>query len=206
MSDPRPPARGPSWRETLRVTIFEAETPAGKAFDVALLLAIVFSVIAVMLESVAGIQARYGPQLRAAEWVFTGLFTIEYILRLICVGKPTRYALSFFGVVDFMAIVPTYLSVLLPGAQSLIVIRALRLLRVFRVMKLMHFVGEARLLRAALRASVRKVIVFLGTVLTIMLIVGALMYLIEGEEHGSENENYNYHDQGTAQQFRSRGP
>lgn len=175
------------WRERLREIIFEAETPGGKAFDVALLLAIVLSVIAVVLESVAGVRADYGLQLRAAEWLFTVLFTVEYILRLICVGRPARYALSFFGVVDFLAIVPTYLSVLLPGAQSLIVIRALRLLRVFRVMKLVHFVGEARLLRAALRASVHKVIVFLGTVLTLMLIIAALMYLIEGEEHGFTN-------------------
>lgn len=175
------------WRDKLREIIFEAETPGGKAFDVALLLAILLSVVAVMLESVAGVRANYGLQLRAAEWLFTVLFTIEYLLRLICVGRPLRYALSFFGIVDFLAIVPTYLSVMLPGAQSLIVIRALRLLRVFRVMKLAHFVGEARMLRAALRASSRKVIVFLGTVLTLMLIVGALMYLIEGEEHGFTN-------------------
>lgn len=175
------------WRAKLHEIIFEAETPGGKAFDFALLVAIVLSVVAVMLESVTSVRARYGAELRVAEWLFTGLFTIEYVLRLICVGKPTRYALSFFGIVDFLAIVPTYLSVLLPGAQSLIVIRALRLLRVFRVMKLMHFVGEARMLRAALRASTRKVIVFLGTVLTLMLIIGALMYLIEGEEHGFTN-------------------
>ncbi len=175
------------WREKLHEIIFEAETPGGKAFDVALLLAIVLSVVAVMLESVASVRARYGAELRVAEWLFTGLFTVEYVLRLICAGKAMRYALSFFGIVDFLAISPTYLSVLLPGAQSLIVIRALRLLRVFRVMKLVHFVGEARILRAALRASTRKVIVFLGTVLTLMLIVGALMYLIEGEEHGFTN-------------------
>jgi voltage-gated potassium channel len=184
---PRMTSRMAPWRAKLHEIIFEAETTGGKIFDVALLLAIVVSVVAVMLESVAGVRVRYGPQLRAAEWVFTGLFTIEYVFRLICVGKPMGYALSFFGVVDFLAIVPTYLSVALPGAQSLIVIRALRLLRVFRVMKLAHFVGEARMLRAALRASTRKVIVFLGTVLTLMLIVGALMYLIEGEEHGFTN-------------------
>ncbi|UCC72141.1 MAG: ion transporter [Gemmatimonadota bacterium] len=175
------------WREKLHEIIFEAETPGGKAFDVALLLAIILSVVAVLLESVAGVRARHGAELRAIEWFFTILFTVEYVLRLICVGKSMRYALSFFGIVDFLAIVPTYLSVLLPGAQSLIVIRALRLLRVFRVMKLVHFVGEARLLRAALRASTRKIIIFLGTVLTLVLIIGALMYLIEGEEHGFTN-------------------
>jgi voltage-gated potassium channel len=174
-------------REKLYEIIFEAETPGGKAFDVALLLAIVLSVVAVLLESVAGIRGRYGTALRTAEWFFTILFTIEYLLRLVCVGKPLRYALSFFGVVDFLAIVPTYLSVLLPGAQSLIVIRALRLLRVFRVLKLVHFVGEARMLRTALHASLRKIVVFLGTVLTLMLVVGALMYLIEGGEHGFTN-------------------
>jgi len=175
------------WRRRLHEIIFEAETPGGKAFDIALLLAILLSVTAVLLESVGGIRARYGLELRAPEWFFTTLFTIEYLLRLVCVGKPLRYALSFFGIVDFLAIVPTYLSVLLPGAQSLIVIRALRLLRVFRVMKLVHFVGEARMLRAALHASRRKIVVFLGTVLTLVLIIGALMYLIEGEQHGFTN-------------------
>ncbi len=182
-----PESAAKRWRKRLHEIIFEAETPGGKAFDIALLLAILLSVTAVLLESVAGIRARHGAELRTVEWFFTVLFTIEYVLRLVCVGKPLRYALSFFGIVDFLAIVPTYLSVLLPGAQSLIVIRALRLLRVFRVMKLVHFVGEARMLRAALRASSRKIVVFLGTVLTLMLIIGALMYLIEGERHGFTN-------------------
>lgn len=175
------------WRLHLHEVIFEAETPAGKAFDVALLIAILVSVTAVVLESVAGIRARHGPMLRAVEWFFTILFTVEYALRLISVGRPMRYAVSFFGVVDLLAIVPTYLSLAIAGAQSLIVIRALRLLRVFRVMKLVHFVGEARMLGAALRASTRKIVVFLGTVLTLILIIGALMYLIEGEEHGFTN-------------------
>ena len=192
-SDRQDPRREPSprpraaWRDKLREIIFEAETPAGKAFDIGLLLAIVLSVVAVLLESVAGIRAQYGEQLRAVEWFFTILFTIEYILRLICVGRPLHYAFSFFGMVDLLAIAPTYLSVLMPGAQSLIVIRALRLLRVFRVMKLVHFVGEARMLQAALHASLRKIIVFLGAVLTMVLIIGALMYLIEGEANGFTN-------------------
>jgi len=172
------------WRETLHEIIFEAETPAGKAFDVGLLLAIILSVLAVLLDSVPELHTKYGFQFLIVEWFFTGLFTIEYMLRLICVRRPLRYASSFFGVVDFLAIVPTYLSVLIPGAQSLLVIRALRLLRVFRVLKLAHFVGEARILRAALHASARKIIVFLGTVLTLVLIIGALMYLIEGERYG----------------------
>jgi voltage-gated potassium channel len=164
--------------------IFEADTPAGKAFDVALLVTIVASVLTVLLESVASIRAGYGPLLRGLEWAFTLLFTVEYGLRLLCVGQPLRYALSFFGLVDLLAIVPTYLSVFFAGAQSLIVIRALRLLRIFRVLKLAHFVGEARMLQAAIHASLRKITVFLGAVLTIVLIVGALMYLVEGEASG----------------------
>jgi len=173
-----------SRRDRIHEVIFEAETPAGKAFDVALLVAIVVSILAVCLESVASIRAQYGPALRALEWGITILFTIEYILRLYSVGKPWRYALSFYGIVDLLSFLPTYLSFFVAGSQSLLVIRALRLLRVFRVLKLVHFVGEARLLRAALRASTRKIIVFLGAVLTIVVIVGALMYLIEGSENG----------------------
>ncbi len=176
-----------TWRARLHEIIFEADTPAGKAFDVALMVAIILSVIAVVLESVVGIRAGWGLELRIAEWFFTVIFTIEYVLRLATVGRPLRYARSFFGVVDLLAVVPTYLSVILPGAQSLLVIRALRLLRVFRVLKLAHFVGEARMLGAAMRASIRKIVVFLGTVMTLVLIVGAMMYLIEGEEHGFTN-------------------
>ncbi|MCP4204508.1 MAG: ion transporter [bacterium] len=164
--------------------IFEADTPAGKTFDVALLLAIVLSVAAVLLESVGEIRAQYGTELRAIEWFFTILFTIEYVLRLVSVGRPMRYAVSFFGIVDLLAILPTYLSFVIAGSQSLLVIRALRLLRVFRVLKLAHFLGEAHLLYAALRASSRKIVVFLGAVLTVVLIVGAAMYLIEGPENG----------------------
>lgn len=181
MPESRP---GTYWRPKLHEIIFEAETPAGKAFDVGLLLVIVVSVIAVMLESVPEIRAEYGLALRTIEWIITILFTIEYILRLLTVGNPLRYALSFFGLVDLLAIIPTYLSFFIAGSQSLLVIRVLRLLRVFRVLKLAHFVGEARMLHAALRASSRKIIVFLGSVLTIVLIVGALMYLIEGPENG----------------------
>jgi voltage-gated potassium channel len=172
------------WRERLHEIIFEAETPTGKAFDVALLVCIVASVATVLLESVSSIRAQYGSILRALEWGFTILFTVEYVLRLVSVGRPLSYATSFFGIVDLMAIIPTYLSVFVAGAQSLLVIRALRLLRIFRVMKLAHFVGEARMLRSALQASIRKIIVFLGTVVTLVLIVGSLMYLVEGEASG----------------------
>jgi voltage-gated potassium channel len=175
------------WRGRLHEIIFEAETPEGKAFDVALLVCIVASVVTVLLDSVASIRAQHGVVLRALEWAFTILFTVEYVLRLATVGKPLRYARSFFGVVDLLAVVPTYLSVFFAGAQSLIVIRALRLLRIFRVLKLAHFVGEARMLQAAIHASLRKITVFLGTVLTLVLIVGALMYLIEGEASGFDS-------------------
>ncbi len=175
------------WRHRLHTIIFEADTPAGKAFDVALLITIVVSVIAVMLESVESIREQHGPALRALEWTITVLFTIEYVLRLYCIREPLRYARSMFGVVDLLAVLPTYLSLFVYGTQSLLVIRGLRLLRVFRVLKLVHFVGEARMLRAAIRASTRKIVVFLGSVLTSVVIVGALMYLIEGPESGFTN-------------------
>jgi len=174
-------------RERLYEIIFGSDTPAGKAFDVSLMILIIASVMAVVLESVSWIREDYGPWLRAFEWVVTAIFTIEYLLRLYCVNKPWRYAHSVFGVVDLLAILPTYLSLVIPGAQSLLVIRALRLLRVFRVLKLAQFVGEASQLRIALQASVRKIIVFLGAVLMIVVIVGSAMYLIEGEEHGFTN-------------------
>ena len=170
-------------REIHRI-IFEADTPGGKAFDVALITLILASVLAVVLESVASIRAEYGAWLRVAEWMFTGFFTVEYVLRLFSVRQPLRYATSFFGIVDLLAILPTYLSGLIPGGQSLLVIRALRLLRVFRVFKLSAFVLEANTLVTALRSSGRKVGVFLGTILILVLILGAAMYLIEGEERG----------------------
>jgi voltage-gated potassium channel len=168
----------------LHEIIFEAETPAGKTFDIVLLVLIILSLIAVMLESIPSVAAQFGSWLRAFEWLITLLFTAEYVLRLACVGRPARYARSFFGVVDLLAILPSYLSLVIPGAQSLLVIRALRLLRVFRVLKLVQFVGEASELRAALRASARKIVVFLGAVLSLTVIVGAMMYLIEGEANG----------------------
>ena len=172
------------WRFRMHEVIFEADTPVGKAFDVALLVAIVLSVAAVLLESVAQVRAEYGQVLRTVEWTFTILFTIEYVLRLISVGRPLHYARSFFGIVDLLAVVPTYLTFIIAGSQTFIVLRALRLLRVFRVLKLARFLGEAHMMYAAMRASSRKIIVFLGAVLTMVLIVGALMYLIEGPENG----------------------
>lgn len=168
----------------LHAIIFESDTPAGKWFDVALLWAIMLSVFAVVLESVVSIRTAYGSTLRAVEWIFTVLFTLEYALRLFCVKQPLRYALSFFGLVDLFALLPTYLSLFFAGAQTLLVIRALRLLRVFRVFKLGRYVGEAQILMTALRAGRAKITVFLGSVLTIVLIIGTMMYLIEGESNG----------------------
>jgi voltage-gated potassium channel len=164
--------------------IFEADTSAGRAFDVGLLIAILVSVVAVMLESVADIRREYGVVLRALEWILTVAFTLEYVLRLAAVDRPGRYARSFFGLVDVLAIAPTYLALIVPEAHSLMVIRAIRLLRVFRILKLAQFLGEAQLLVTALRASRRKITVFLGGIVTVVVIVGALMYLIEGEAHG----------------------
>jgi len=178
------PAQNTHWRLRLHEIIFEADTPSGKAFDVVLLWLIVASVGAVMLSSVRHIQARYGATLQVAEWAFTFLFTVEYALRLLCVRSPARYALSFFGLVDLLAILPSYLGVLFPGAASLLVIRSLRLLRVFRVLKLARYLGEANVLLTALRSSRPKIIVFLGSVVTLLVIVATLMYLIEGEANG----------------------
>jgi voltage-gated potassium channel len=164
--------------------IFEADTPAGKAFDVGLIVTILLSVLVVMLESVAGIRRHYDPVLQVMEWGFTIAFTLEYFLRLACVGKPLRYAGSFYGVVDLLALLPTYFSVFFVGIHYLLVIRTLRLLRVFRILKLVQYWSEARTLAHALRASWRKIAVFLYVVVIVVIIVGALMYLIEGEQNG----------------------
>jgi voltage-gated potassium channel len=172
------------WRARGHEIIYEADTPAGKLFDVALLLAIVVSVAVVMLDSIGPVRARWGGWLTAAEWFFTVLFTVEYVFRLLCVGRPLAYARSFFGVVDLLAVLPTYASLLVPQTQFLLAIRILRVLRVFRVLKLVSFLGEAERLLAALRASWRKIAVFLFAVLTIVVLFGALMYVLEGAENG----------------------
>ncbi len=171
-------------KHRVRDIIFESDTRAGRAFDVVLILIILFSVAVVMLESVAQVREEYGALLRAAEWLFTILFTIEYVLRLVTIGRPLNYALSFFGIVDFLAIIPTYLSVLVPGAQYFLVIRMLRILRVFRVLKLARYMEEAGTLTKALAASRRKIEVFTVTVVTLVVIFGSLMYFVEGAENG----------------------
>ena len=178
----RPPQGG--LRAAIHEIVYGVDTPAGKAFDVLLLLAILLSVAAVMLESVPAIEERHGAALRIAEWAFTLLFTVEYAVRLWTVAHVRVYALSFFGIVDLIAILPAYLSVLAPGTQSLLVIRSLRLLRVFRVLKLVRHMREAYGLLAALKAARPKIVVFLGGVLTAAVVFGAVMYLVEGDEAG----------------------
>lgn len=171
-------------RRRLGDIIFEHDKPPDKLFDIVVLILILLSIFFVMLESVPGIRESYGGMLRVAEWTFTVLFTVEYVLRVYTARKRLRYVTSFFGVVDLLAILPGYLSLFFLGSQYLIVIRSLRLLRVFRILKLARFLGEASVLRRALYASTPKITVFLGTVVTIVMIIGALMYVVEGAENG----------------------
>ena len=180
--DNRP--EGANWRSRLYDIIFETDSPAGKYFDIFVILCILLSVFVVMLDSVRYFRAEYADLLHYIEWVFTILFTIEYILRLICVRSRVRYATSFFGIIDLLAIIPTYLSLFLPGSQFLLTIRILRVLRIFRILKLVKYLTEAELLVRALKTSSKKITVFLFTVLTLVVILGSLMYLIEGEENG----------------------
>lgn len=172
------------WRDTWHQIIFGHESLAGRLFDLILFILILLSVLTVLLESVRSIRDAYGPELRIAEWMFSALFTIEYIARLICAVNARRYAKSFFGIVDLLAVVPIYLSFLVGVGRSLTVVRSLRLLRVFRILKLTEYIGEAAVLRIALKESIRKITIFLLAVLTIVVIVGALMYQIEGETNG----------------------
>jgi len=171
-------------KERLFEIIFEADTWGGRTFDVALLLIIGVSVFAVILESVAHLREAYGTWLRVVEWICTALFTVEYALRIYCVAKPWRYLISFFGIVDLLAILPSYLSFFIPNAHELLVIRAVRLLRVFRILKITRYVGESTVLMQALLASRRKIALFLLAVLTLALILGAAMHVIEGPQHG----------------------
>ena len=173
------------FKEKIHEIIFEADTPAGKAFDIVLLVAILASVLVVMLESVSFIEEKYGQIFYFLEWAFTILFTVEYLLRLYSVYHPRKYATSFFGVIDLLAIIPTYLSVFIAGSQYLLVIRALRLLRVFRIFKLGHFLKEGNIIMDALRASRAKITVFLVFILLLVTIIGAMMYLVEGDHNPS---------------------
>jgi voltage-gated potassium channel len=173
------------WREKVFIVIFEADTYWGKVFDISLLVFILASVLAVMLETVAPIEEQYGSVLKVFEWIFTIYFTAEYVLRLVCVRRPWKYATSFFGIIDLLAILPKYLSLIFVGTHYLAVIRALRLLRVFRIFKLAHFMNESTIILRALKASRAKITVFLVFILLVVMILGSLMYLIEGGEIGT---------------------
>ena len=177
----------PSLKERLGHIIFETNTPAAKTFDIALLWAILISVMLVMIESVTSIRIKYGTLLRVLEWFFTALFTLEYAMRVFVAYNRRKYIFSFFGLVDLLAVIPTYLSLFIVGSQYLIVVRALRLLRVFRVLKLVRFLGEASTLGKALKASQEKITVFIVTVLTLVTIIGSVMFLVEGPENGFTN-------------------
>ncbi len=176
------PERG--WRLSLYVVIFEADTRAGRLFDLVLLASILASVTVVILDSVDSISRDHGPLFDALEWMFTGLFSVEYAARLACVRRPLRYARSFFGVVDLLAVLPAYVALLVPGTHVLLDVRVLRLLRIFRILKLAAYVGEYRALGSALVASRRKILIFLSVVLMITLLMGTLMYVVEGPERG----------------------
>ncbi len=175
------------WRHKIHEIVFESETTAGRAFDVTVICLIILSVATVILESIKGVREVFGPELLIAEWSFTVLFTFEYILRLISVRRPFRYALSFYGLVDLIAIVPTYLSLFVPGTQFFLTVRILRLLRIFRILKLSEYTSASRIITSALLASSKKIFVFLVALLTIVTVVGSLMYVVEGEENGFVN-------------------
>ena len=180
-----------SLRESLHEVIFEADTPWGRFFDIVLLILILTSVIVVMLETVDSIAEKYKGLFLILEWIFTIVFTIEYLLRLYSVYRPWKYAKSFFGIVDLLSILPSYLSLLpfISGSQSLMIIRAIRLLRVFRIFKLGHYMNEGRVIINALRASRAKIFVFLYAVILLVIIIGSVMYLVEG----GPNKNFSQH-------------
>lgn len=172
------------WKKKLHEIIYEADTPSGKVFDIALFILIILSVVLVMLESIEEVDQNYHDILLTLEWVITIFFSFEYIARLVTIKKPWKYALSFYGVIDFISTIPLYLSYLLAGSQVLLAVRAFRLLRIFRILKLVKFIGEASQLQAALRASRAKIAVFIYVVLILSVILGTLMYLIESDEAG----------------------
>lgn len=167
------------WRDRLFTVVFEADTPAGKAFDIFLLVLITLSVLVVMAESMPTFQSQYGQSLKIAEWCITALFTFEYLLRLSIVKKPIRYATSFYGVIDLLSILPTYLGLLIPDTELLMVIRALRLMRIFRVFKLSPFIREGMAIVLALKASARRILVFLSFVVLLSIVLGTVAYVAE---------------------------
>jgi len=184
MQNQKPAGETKPWRTKIYEVIFEADTPSGKLFDVLLIVAILLSVTVVFLESIEVLKNDYGQIFFALEWGFTILFTIEYFLRIISVNKPLRYIFSFYGIIDFLSIAPTYLSLIIVGSQYLLAIRILRLLRVFRVFKLTHLLTQSNILVGALKASRAKIAVFLFAVLTSVVVIGAIIYVVEGPENG----------------------
>lgn len=176
-----------NWREKLHEIIYEADTPAGKLFDVVLLVFILLSIVLVMLESVNKIDLKYHDLLYYGEWFVTILFSIEYILRIISVKKPFRYIFSMFGIIDFLSTIPMYLAIFFTGTQALVTLRALRLLRVFRILKLARYLGASNQLKDSIIASRVKILVFLFAVLVSSVVFGTIMYLVEGEENGFSN-------------------
>ncbi len=173
-----------SWKNTLHEIIYEADTPLGKGFDILLFFLIVISVILVMLESVKSIDARYHDILLTLEWIITIFFTLEYIARIISIRKPFKYIFSFYGIIDLISTIPLYLSYIFVGSQVFLAVRALRLLRIFRILKLVQFLGEASMLKKALKASRAKIAVFIYAVLILSVIMGTVMYLVESDEAG----------------------
>lgn len=172
------------FRKKLHEIIYEADTPAGKLFDLSLLFIIIISIAAVMLESVASVKIVYGSELRTVEWIVTIFFTLEYIARIISVKIPSKYIFSFYGIIDLLATIPLYIAFLIPGSGFFLAIRAVRLLRIFRILKLGNFVGASNQLVIALVRSRAKIAVFLFSVIILCIIFGTIMYMVEGPEHG----------------------
>ena len=181
------PIKNSSWKHKLHEIIYEADTKEGKLFDVILLVAIIASIVLVMLESVASIDTKYHDLLNLGEWIITVLFSIEYILRIVSIKKPFKYIFSFFGIIDLLSTIPKYLSFILVGSHSLVALRALRLLRIFRILKLARYIGASNRLMLALRASKAKIAVFLFFVVIVCIILGTVMYMVEGAENGFTN-------------------
>ena len=176
-----------NFKSKIKVIIFGTDTPAGKYFDLVLIISILLSVLIVMLDSVSDLHKEYGLIFNYFEWIFTILFSLEYLLRIYCIRIASSYIFSLYGIIDLLALIPTYLAVFLPGASIFSVIRVLRVLRVFRILKLVQFMGEANLLIKAIKSSRRKILVFLFFVINLVIILGSIMYLVEGESSGFDS-------------------
>ena len=176
-----------TFKTKVKVIIFGTDTPAGKYFDLLLITSIFLSVLIVMLDSISDLNKKYGLIFNYSEWIFTILFSIEYLLRVFSIRRASSYIFSFYGIIDLLALIPTYIAIFLPGASVFSVIRVLRVLRVFRILKLVQFMGEADLLIKAMKSSRRKIFVFLFFVINLVIILGSIMYLVEGESSGFDS-------------------